>query len=87
MGDVENKITTEELGALTIQDLYAETLNEATGETYLDRVFDLVYPAGSNGMFTSNTQYSDFEQILVESLYSIYPVELYETKIKASNKI
>ena len=62
-------------------------LNEATGESYLDRVFDLVYPADSNGMFTTNTKYSSYEQTLVDSLYSVYPVKLYETKIKASNKI
>jgi len=62
-------------------------LNEATGETYLDRVFDLVYPAGSDGMFTSNTKYSSYEQKLIDSLYAKYPVELYETKINASTKL
>jgi len=76
------------------QDVTAETivkldvvLNQATGETYLDRLFDLVYPEGSDGMFTSNTKYSDFENNLIDSLYSVYPVTLYDTKIGASTKI
>lgn len=84
---VENQITTQQLNSLTVEDLSNAILNPATGETYLDRVFDLVYPEGSDGMFSSNTKYSDFEQNLIESLYAKYPVTLYDTKIKASNKI
>ncbi len=87
MGEVKNPIGIDDIGGVTIQDLDAAVLNEATGETYLDRIFDLVYPAGSNGMFTSNTKYSDFETVLVDSLYSAYPVKLYETKIKGSSKL
>ena len=87
MGEVESAINVDAVGGVTVQDLDAVTLNEATGETYLDRVFDLVYPAGDSGMFTSNTKYSDFETVLIDSLYAKYPVKLYETKIKASNKI
>ena len=67
--------------------MYSAILNKATGETYLDRVFDLVYPADADGMFTTNTKYSSYEQTLVDSLYTEYPVTLYKTKIKASNKI
>ena len=84
---VINQISVQEINSLTIERLDEAVLNEATGETYLDRMFDLVYPAGSDGMFTSNTKYSDFEQNLIDSLYAKYPVTLYETKIKASNKI
>ena len=84
---VTNKIGIENLNKVTVEQLEAMVINEATGESYLDRVFDLVYPADSNGMFTTNTKYSSYEQTLVESLYAVYPVETNETKIKASNKI
>ena len=87
VGPVNNKVKVEDINKLTIEQLDSAILNEATGETYLDRVFDLVYPASSEGMFTSNTKYSSYEQTLIESLYSKYPVTLYETKMKASNKI
>lgn len=87
VGPVVNKITKEDLNKLTVEKLNSAVLNEATGETYLDRVFDLVYPADSNGMFTTNTKYSSYEQSLIDSLYAKYTVVLYETKIKASNKI
>lgn len=84
---VVNTISVEDINKLTVEKLNNMVLNQATGETYLDRVFDLVYPEGSDGMFTSNTKYSSFEKNLVDSLYAKYPVKLYETKIKASNKI
>ncbi|MFQ6724110.1 MAG: hypothetical protein ACLRFE_02085 [Clostridia bacterium] len=84
---VVNTISVEDVDSLTVEKLNSMVLNYATGETYLDRVFDLVYPAGSDGMFTSNTKFSSYEQTLIDSLYAKYPVTLYETKIKASNKI
>ena len=84
---VENKIDFADINKITVSQLDSAVLNEATGETYLDRVFDLVYPANSDGMFTTNTKYSSYEQTLVESLYTEYEVVLYETKINASNKI
>lgn len=87
VGPVVNQIEVQDLNSLTVEQLDSAILNSATGETYLDRVFDLVYPEGTDGMFTSNTKYSDFEEILIDSLYSLYPVTLYETKINASNKI
>ena len=87
VGKVDNKITYNDLATITINDLEEATLNKVTGETYLDRVFDLVYPAGTNGMFSSNTNYNEFEVKLIDSLYSKYPVVLYTTKIDASTKI
>lgn len=84
---VTNKIAPSDLDKLTIEKLDSTLLNKATGETYLDRVFDLVYPANSDGMFTTNTKYSSYEENLTNSLYSVYPVKLYKTRIKASNKI
>ena len=87
MGPVVNTISVEDIDKLTVEKLDSMVLNEATGETYLDRVFDLVYPAGSDGMFTSNTKYSSFESNLIDSLYAQYPVTLYETKIKGSAKL
>ena len=86
IGKVDNQITYNDLANLTIEKLNNATLNEVTDETYLDRVFNIVYPEGSDGMFTSNTSYSEFEVRLIDSLYSKYPVELYTTKINASNK-
>lgn len=87
VGPVVNTISIDDINKLTVEKLDKMVLNEATGETYLDRVFDLVYPADSEGMFTTNTKYSSYESNLVESLYAVYPVTLYETKIKGSNKI
>ena len=87
VGPVSNQLEIQDISSVTVQDLDSAILNIATGETYLDRVFDLVYPAGSDGMFTSNTQYSDFERVLVDSLYAKYPVTLYKDKINASNKV
>ena len=87
VGPVENQISKQDIGKLTVEKLDSAILNKATGETYLDRVFDLVYPADADGMFTTNTKYSSYEQTLVDSLYTEYPVTLYKTKIKASNKI
>lgn len=86
MGPVANQVVAQDVTAETIVKLDV-VLNQATGETYLDRLFDLVYPEGSDGMFTSNTKYSDFENNLIDSLYSVYPVTLYDTKIGASTKI
>lgn len=71
---------------VTIEQLNSTVLNEATGETYLDRLFDMVYPANSEGMFTSNTKYSSFETSLVDTLYG-EKVVLYQTKIDGSLKI
>lgn len=71
---------------VSIQSLSSTVLNEATGETYIDRLFDLVYPADSTGMFTSNTKYSTFETTLVDSLYG-ENVVLYQTKIDATLKM
>lgn len=87
VGPVNNKIKPQDINKVTINQLDSAMLNEATGESYLDRVFDLVYPADSTGMFTSNTKYSSYEKTLVDSLYAKYPVKIYETKVKASNKI
>jgi len=87
VGEVSNPVSVQDLSSVTIQDLNSAVLNQATGETYLDRVFDLVYPAGDDGMFTSNTKYSDFEEVLIDSLYGQYSVTLYKTKIEASNKV
>lgn len=87
IGKVENQITYNDLTTLTVNKLDSVILNQVTGETYLDRIFDVVYPAGTDGMFTSNTTYNEFQVKLTDSLYSIYNVELYITKINASTKI
>lgn len=82
VGEV-NGITTSNV---SIAKLNETVLNKATGETYLDRLFDLVYPANSDGLFTSNTKYSSFETNLVDTLYG-EKVVLYQTKIDGSLKI
>ncbi len=87
VGEVENYVEPSNLANVTIDILASKIVNPATGERLLDRIFDLVYPAGSNGMFTSNTKYSTFETILVDSLYGQYDEVLFANKIKASNKI
>ena len=46
--------------------LYNTELNPLTNKTYFDMIFDIVYPANGEEVYTSNTGYSDFEQELID---------------------
>ncbi len=64
--------------------LYTKVLNPLTGETYFDMLFDKVYPANNNEVYTSNTGYTDYEETLVENAKSTIKITKYTTKINAT---
>ena len=61
--------------------LYYEIINPLINQTYFDLLFDTVYPADSDGMFTSNTGYSTYETNLAETSKNTYKVVRYTDKI------
>ena len=64
--------------------LYTKILNPLTEETYFDMLFDTVYPASGDEVYTSNTGYSDEEERIVSNIQKKYPVVKYTTKINAT---
>ncbi|MFQ6752378.1 MAG: hypothetical protein ACLRFL_02285 [Clostridia bacterium] len=64
--------------------LYTKILNPMTGETYFDMLFDTVYPASNDEVYTSNTGYSDEEERYISTIQQTNPVKRYTTKIKAT---
>ncbi|MBR2969490.1 MAG: hypothetical protein IKC49_00345 [Clostridia bacterium] len=64
--------------------LYTKELNPLTGESYFDMLFDEVYPASNDEVYTSNTGYSDEEERLIGIIQKTNPVKKYTTKIKAT---
>lgn len=65
-----------------LYNLYYKKINPLTNETYFDMLFDKVYPASSDQVYTSNTGYSDFEKQITNSRQN--KVVKYTTKIKAT---
>ncbi len=64
--------------------LYTKTINPLTNKTYFDMMFDLVYPASSDEVYTSNNGYTKYEENLTESAKRDHKVTKYTTKIKAT---
>ncbi len=64
--------------------LYSKIVNPLTKKTYFDLMFDLVYPAGSEEVYTTNNGYSNYEDIITEESRSNHPVTKYTSKIKAT---
>lgn len=64
--------------------LYTKTINPLTKKTYFDMMFDLVYPANSGEVYTSNNGYSDFEEEKTTESENNHPVVKYVSKIKAT---
>lgn len=64
--------------------LYKKVINPLTKQTYFDMMFDLVYPASSGEVYTSNNGYSEYEEDLTDELSRTYKVTTYKTKIKAT---
>lgn len=66
--------------------LYTKVANPLTGKTYFDLLFDTVYPASSNSIYTSNTGYDDEEERLINLIQSQsdHKVTKYITKINAT---
>jgi len=64
--------------------LYSKIINPLTKETYFDMMFDIVYPAGSGEVYSSNNGYSDFEDTLTTLSQTNHPVTKYTSKIKGT---
>ncbi len=78
-------IETEDRANDTVgHNLYTKILNPMTEETYFDMLFDTVYPANNDEVYTSNTGYSDEEERLIGIIQKTNPVKKYTTKIKAT---
>ncbi len=65
--------------------LFKKPLNPLTGETYFDMLFDAVYPAESDeSNYTSNTGYSDHEELLIELSQAKHTVTKYTTILNST---
>lgn len=93
LGNVEAKFKYEDRNKVVISfdrnvenNLYYTILNDLTGRTYFDMLFDLVYPASDGSIYTSNNGYSEYEDKVVNTLKT-ENVVIYKTKLKATSKI
>ena len=77
-------IQNEDITDSEMFNLYTKTINPLTKETYFDKMFDLVYPASSGEVYTSNNGYTDYEKNLTEQSKKVHKVTKYTTKIKAT---
>ena len=67
-----------------LHNLYTKIINPLTKQTYFDKMFDLVYPASSGEVYTSQTGYDDFEKQIIEESKEQNEVVKYSTKIKGT---
>ncbi len=64
--------------------LYSKVINPLTKETYFDMIFDIVYPADSNEVFSTNNGYTDYEEDITALSQSSHSVVRYTSKIKGT---
>ena len=66
--------------------LYTKIINPLTGKTYFDMLFDAVFPASGDSIYTSKTGYDDEEERLISLIQSKegHKVKKYTTKINAT---
>lgn len=64
--------------------MYNKIVNPLTNKTYFDMMFDLVYPATSGEVYTSNNGYTEYEKDLTTETRKTHKVVKYTTKIKAT---
>lgn len=64
--------------------LYTKIINPLTKETYFDMIFDLVYPASSDEVYTSNNGYTDYEENLTQVSMKTHQVTKYTSKINTT---
>ena len=66
--------------------LYNKVVNPLTGKTYFDMLFDAVYPASGDSIYTSNTGYDAEEERLINLIQNQkgHKVTKYITKINAT---
>lgn len=92
VGDVEAPISYENKNSVCISldicenNLYYTYINEKTGKTYFDLLFDTVYPASDGSVYSSNNGYTDYETMLIDSLKDDN-VTKYVTRINATTKV
>lgn len=77
-------IKDEDVAGSEMFNLYSKKINPLTGKTYFDMMFDMIYPAGSNEVYTTNNGYTDYEEELVRAAKNTHKVVKYITKIKAT---
>lgn len=90
--DVSNKeysiayISSENVKGMEHLNLYTKVINPLTGETYFDMLFDKVYPASSSSIYSSNSDYNNYEERILNEVKSgeTHKVVKYTTKIKAT---
>ena len=83
--DVDNiYIQDENIAGSEMYNLYTKTINPLTGKTYFDMMFDMVYPASSGEVYTSNNGYTDFEEELTRQSENNHPVVKYVSKINGT---
>ena len=76
--ETENKTETDDFN------LYTKQINPLTGKTYFDLMFDLVYPASSGEVYSSNNGYTDYEESLTELSKKAHKVVKFKDRIKAT---
>ncbi len=64
--------------------LNSKIINPLTKKTYFDMMFDLVYPAGSEEVYSTNNGYTEFEETITEESRSNHKVTKWTTKIKST---
>jgi len=66
--------------------LYTRLINPLTGKTYFDMLFDAVFPASGDTIYTSKTGYNDEETRLINLIQNQegHKVKKYTTKINAT---
>lgn len=64
--------------------LYYDKVNEFTGRTYFDVLFDLVYPASEGEIYATDNGYTDFESNIIKGLKTEKTVTIWTTKLNSS---
>lgn len=64
--------------------LYSKIINPLTKETYFDMMFDIVFPADTDEVYSSNNGYSEYEENIVLLSKTTHQVTKYTTKIKGT---
>ena len=83
--DIDNVyIQNDDIENLEHLNLYNKIINPLTKETYFDMMFDIVYPADTDEVYSSNNGYSEFEENITALSQASHPVVKYVTKIKGT---
>lgn len=77
-------IQNEDIANNEMFNLYTKTINPLTKETYFDKMFDIVYPASSGEVYSSNNGYTDHEENIKTISQTSHKVTKNMTKIKAT---